>query len=516
MEEFGSTYGGLIARAVAAFPDRTAFRAAEGDVSYAALGRRISQIVQAFEAVGVGRGDAVAILSPNRPEYFMVTVACALMGVRYTPLHPLGSRDDHLQILADAGISVLVADAAAYGARAQELAAALPGLMKLFGFGAIAGGTNLLPLADSFDPAPLVDAARPQDIVAIAYTGGTTGLPKGVVLTQACVVEYVRIALQQWEWPERPVALLTTPISHAAGGIIPPVLLSGGTVILQPGFEVERLLATLEAERASVLFLVPTMIYLLLDRLRDRPNDVSSLKLVIYGAAPMSPGRLAEALQRFGPVFMQIYGQVESSPTITALKQRDHLDPRLLTSCGRVLEGQQLALLREDGTEAGPDEPGEICLKGPTLMQGYWNRPAETAEALRGGWLHTGDIARRDARGFLHIVDRAKDLIISGGFNVYPREVEDVLMGHEAVDRAAVIGVPDDKWGEAVDAYVVLRDGLRADAGELIGLVRARKGAVHAPKRMTFVDSLPLTPIGKVDKKALRAMFWSGRERQVS
>ena len=516
VDDRASTYGALIRRAVSAHPERTAFRTAAGAISYRGLGERISQFAQALSAAGVTRGDAVAILSPNRAESFMVTVACALMGVRYTPLHPLGSSADHRQILEDAAVTTLIADADAYGARARELAGEVAGVTRLLGFGQIAGATDLLDAADRCRPSALEDCAAPEDIVAIAYTGGTTGVPKGVVLTHAAVVSYVTIALEGWEWPDEVRALLTTPISHAAGGIIPPVLLKGGTVILQPGFDVERLLATVEAERITTLFLVPTMIYMLLDRLRTQPADVSSLQLVIYGAAPMSPTRLREALDRFGPIFMQVYGQVETSPTISALFKRDHLDPSLLTSCGRTLAAHELTLLDEEGGEVDPGDPGEICLRGPTLMRGYWNRPAETTAAFRGGWLHTGDIARRDERGFLHIVDRAKDMIISGGFNVYPREVEDVLTSHPGVERAAVIGVPDEKWGEAVQAFVVARDGQRPDAAELVRLVRERKGAVHAPKRLEFVGSLPLTPIGKVDKKAVRALFWADRERQVS
>jgi fatty-acyl-CoA synthase len=512
----GATYGALIKGAVEAFPDRIAFRGESADISYRTLGRRISQLVQAFARMGLGKGDAVAVLSPNRPEYFMATVALALSGIRYTPLHPLGSQDDHRRILVDAAITTLIADPPAFGARAEALFAAVDGVSRLLGFGRLSCGEDLLGMADREVPSPLIDTASSDEVVAIAYTGGTTGVPKGVVLTHACVASAVKIAVEQWEWPREIVALLTTPISHAAGGIIPPILLRGGTIILQPGFGAERLLRTVADERVSVLFLVPTMIYLLLDRLAVDACDTSSLELVIYGAAPMAPGRLAEALERLGPAFMQVYGQVEASATICALMRRDHLDPTLLTSCGRPLAGHELALLGVDGAEVGPGEAGEICLRGPTLMLGYLNKPDETAEAFRGGWLHTGDIARKDERGYLHIVDRAKDMIISGGFNVYPREIEDVLAGHEGVELAAVIGVPDAKWGEAVEAFVVARPGADLDASELIDFVRRRKGAVHAPKRVTLMDALPLTPIGKIDKKAVRTAFWANRERQVS
>jgi len=325
--------------------------------------------------------------------------------------------------------------------------------------------------------------------------------------------------MAEWDWPREPRFLAVTPITHAAGAIVLPVLLRSGTVIVARGFEPQRFVELVARHRATMTFVVPTMIYRLLDEPQLDTAALASLEVVIYGAAPIAPARLADALRRFGPVFMQLYGQTEAPNAITALRRADHdpqRHPQRLASCGLPIGASQVALLDEAGHEVPAGEVGEICVRGPLVAAGYWNRPDETAQAFRHGWLHTGDLARRDADGFLYIVDRSKDMIVSGGFNVYPREVEDVLTAHPAVAAAGVIGVPDDTWGEAVKAVVVLRTGATVSAEELIALVRERKGPVQAPKSVDFVDALPVTGLGKPDKKALRARYWAGAARGVA
>jgi fatty-acyl-CoA synthase len=285
------------------------------------------------------------------------------------------------------------------------------------------------------------------------------------------------------------------------------------------GFDAQRFFELVERHRVTCTFLVPTMIYVLLDHPGIAAADLSSLELVIYGASPMSPARLAEGMRRLGPVFMQLYGQSEAPNCITVLHSYEHdpeRHPERLASCGTPVGTSQVRLLDEAGRQVPVGEVGEICVRGPLVMQGYWNKPEETAKALRHGWLYTGDMARCDADGFIYIVDRSKDMIISGGFNVFPREVEDVLTRHPAVAAAAVIGVPDPKWGEAVKAVVVLKPGASAQPEELIALVREHKGPVQAPKSVEFVDALPVTGLGKPDKKALRANYWVGQARGVA
>jgi fatty-acyl-CoA synthase len=290
----------------------------------------------------------------------------------------------------------------------------------------------------------------------------------------------------------------------------------GGTVHLMKGFDPEAILATIARERINFSLLVPTMVYGLLDCPALDDADLSSLELLLYGASPMSPTRLLEGLERIGPVFSQLYGQTECYP-IAVLAKADHdpARPDRFAACGHAVASCAVRLLDPDGNDVAPGEAGEICVRAPQVMEGYWKRPEATAEALRGGWLHTGDVARADDEGCLFIVDRTKDMIVSGGFNIYPREVEDALTTHPAVAMAAVIGVPDPKWGEAVMALIVCRAGEAVSAEDLMGTVKALKGSAYAPKRVEFVETLPVTGVGKVDKKVLRQTYWSNQPRMV-
>jgi fatty-acyl-CoA synthase len=254
----------------------------------------------------------------------------------------------------------------------------------------------------------------------------------------------------------------------------------------------------------------------LLDHPALATTDLSSLDLVLYGASPMSPTRLVEGIERIGPVFSQLYGQTECYP-VSVLRKADHdpKQPELFLSCGFPIAACDARILDENDQEVPDGEAGEICVRAPHVMKEYWKRPEQTAETLKSGWLHTGDIARVDQRGYMFILDRKKDMIVSGGFNIFPREVEDVLSTHSGVAMVAVVGVPDDKWGEAVTAVVVSKPGAEPDERELIELVKTRKGSAHAPKQVKFVSEMPMTGVGKIDKKVLRAQFWQGRDRMV-
>jgi fatty-acyl-CoA synthase len=288
---------------------------------------------------------------------------------------------------------------------------------------------------------------------------------------------------------------------------------------LVQGFEPEVYAGVVAAEKINATFLVPTLIYALIDNagLRRR-HDLTSLEMIVYGAAPMSPDRLLEGMKIFGKVFVQLYGQTEAPQCITTLRKIDHDEtrPARLGSCGRASPFVDVKLFDSEMREVGVGEPGEICVRGPLVMDGYWKRPEANAETLKGGWLHTGDVAVKDAEGYYYIVDRTKDMIISGGFNIYPREVEDALMSHPAVASAAVIGIPDDKWGEAVKGFVVLKPGANSGVAELQAHVKDKRGAPWSPKTIDFVESIPVTGLGKIDRKALRAPYWEGRKRGVA
>jgi fatty-acyl-CoA synthase len=514
-----ATIGDVVTAALRRFPDRVAFRQDGTDLTYRQVEDTLARWVAVLQQRGLGPGEGIGLLSPNRPEAWLAQVAPALAGGRYTALHPLGSLADHLHACDEAELRFLLVDPA-YAERAAHLLEAAASVEAVFTFGPADIGQDLHELASA---AALNSRLGPgpqgaDDIGYLLYTGGTTGVPKAAALSNRAVAAHYYGTALGWDLPERPRYLAVAPISHAAGMLVMPTLLSGGTVILQRRFDPAAWLQAIAAERVNLSLLVPTMIYVLLDDPQLDRTDLSSLETVIYGASPISPTRLAEAIGRIGPVFCQIYGQTESSGQGTSLWRAEHdpSDLRALTSCGRSMPFTRVAVL-DDGGQPVPDgTPGELCIQGPSVMHGYWKQPDLTASTLVGGWLRTGDICVRDDGGLFSIVDRKKDMIISGGFNVFPREVEDVLADHPALSAVAVIGVPDEKWGEAVKALVVLRPGARLDPSELIELVKERKGAVYAPKTIEFLEALPLTPVGKADKKVLRARYWEGHDRQVS
>jgi fatty-acyl-CoA synthase len=503
------TYPDLIDLALRRFPERTAFVSNGRRWTYAETRDRISQYAQALNALGLGRGDKLTLLSPNRPEIFAVMAAALCRGVVYAPLHPLGGVEDHAFICDDAEAALLVYDPSAFAEEAAELASFLP---RIASFGPGTAGDDLNALADRFDPVPLEWECREADLALLMYTGGTTGRPKGVMQPHRSIVTNVMLALAEWQLGETPVFLGCAPLSHGLLHMVLPVLLRGGTLVLQPGFEPDAVLDAIAEERVTSSFWVPTMIYALLDHPRTRDADLSSLETIVYGAAPISPTRLQEALEVFGRVFLQVYAQTEAPNTAVVLRREQH-DADHLLAAGKPLAGVEVRILDPEDREVPRGQTGELCIRGPIVMDGYWQRPEQTAETLRNGWLHTGDVAHMDDDDFVYLVDRTKEMIVTGAFNVFPREVEDVLARHGDVASVAVIGVPDERWGEAVKAVVVRRNNVSDE--ELIAFVKDQKGPVYAPKSVDFVDALPVTPVGKIDKPALRARYWAGETRGV-
>lgn len=492
------------------------------------LSERISQYVQAFEALGAGTGAATGLLSLNRPEVLMIIGAGQTQGYRRTALHPLGSLDDHAYVLADAEVTSLIIDPnPAFTERALGLLEKVPSLTQILTIGPVPEalaevGHDLVAEAAKYDPRPLVAANLPPDhIGGLTYTGGTTGKPKGVMGTVQSITTMTTIQLAEWEWPQHPRFLMCTPLSHAGAAFFVPTIIKGGELIVLTKFDPAEVLRVIEEQKITATMLVPSMIYALMDHPDSHTRDLSSLETVYYGASAMNPVRLKEAIRRFGPIFAQYYGQSEAPMVITYLAKGDH-DEKRLTSCGKPTLFCRTALLGEDGRPVPQGEVGEICVSGPLLSGGYWKLPEATAETFRDGWMHTGDLAREDEDGFWYIVDRTKDMIVTGGFNVFPREVEDVVAEHPAVGQVCVIGTPDEKWGEAVTAVVVLRPDADASpeavatmTAEIQAAVKERKGSVQSPKQVVVVDSVPVTALGKPDKKAVRAQFWEGAQRRV-
>jgi fatty-acyl-CoA synthase len=429
----------------------------------------------------------------------------------------MGSLSDHRYACDEAELRFLCVDPE-YAGRAGELLAQCPSVEAVFSFGPSEVGEDLLALAERAGSARLAPGPlEPEDTSWLLYTGGTTGVPKAAELPERAVAQMALAVSTGWDLPKERRYLACAPISHAAGMLVTPTLMAGGCVVLHRRFDPDRWLADVVAERATLALLVPTMIYVLLDHPALDDTDFSRLETIMYGASPISPARLAEGIRRIGPVFSQLYGQTECGGIATSMWRAHHDpdDPVRLASCGLPMPNVRVEVLDDTGRPAPDGEPGEISVQGPCVMKGYFKQPGLTADTLVDGWLRTGDMAVRDEEGFLTIVDRKKDMIVSGGFNVFPREIEDVLARHPAVSAAAVIGVPDDKWGEAVKAIVVPRPGHAIDADELIRLVKREKAASYAPKSVDVVDALPLTAVGKPDKKVLRARYWGESGRGV-
>ncbi|MEB3031936.1 acyl-CoA synthetase [[Mycobacterium] nativiensis] len=433
-------------------------------------------------------GARIAIASENRPEIIELMFAtwaadCVVVPLNYK-LHP----HEMAQILDDAGASMVFAS--------PKLA---PGLTAARAVETIGSAAYL----DRFDTSPVASAdPDPSRLAWLFYTSGTTGRSKGAMLTHRNLMAMTQAHLADLDDPDADCSLIHgAPMSHGSGLYIAPYVLRGARqVVPESGaFDAEEFLDLCGRHPGATAFLAPTMVARLVDTGRAKP---ANLRRIIYGGGPMYLGNLKKALAAFGPVFAQLYGQGEAPMTITGLRRADHDgDDAILASVGRARTGVQVAVLRDDGTPAPTGEIGEIVCRGDVVMAGYWNNPAATAETVKDGWLFTGDKGSFDERGYLTLRDRSKDVVISGGSNIYPREVEEALLDHPGVAEAAVVGTPDPEWGEIVVAFVV---GDVA-AGDLDAHLLERIARFKRPKRYEFVDALPKNSYGKVLKRELRA-----------
>jgi len=504
----------LIARSLSYDLDRPVMIMDGGEEMTAGqLRDRISRYRQVIESLSP-RPMRAAVLSKNRVEVPAIMSALTFSQTVATALHPMGSVDDYLYVIDDAEIDLIIYDSDHFEAAAAELREKAPRVKHFVAIGEGGVGESIDEMAAKFPASALVapEIQNPDALARIAYSGGTTGKPKGIICTHRGIAMSVEILLSEWEWPDEIRHLICAPLSHAGASVLTPILVRGGSMVVQPGFNPVAFMQAIEKYRITSTLMVPTMVLSLIDHPSFGEFDLSSLEVIFYGASAFPTARLQDAIEKLGPIFFQFYGQAEAPMSVTLMRKAEHLadDPVRLSGCGRPSPQCHVTLLDDDGNEVPDGEPGEICVRGPLLMGGYLNKPEETAQAFEGGWLHTGDVAVRNPEdGFLRIIDRKKDMIISGGFNVYAREVEDVLVTHPGVLRAAVIGVPDPRWGEAVKAVIVADPNVPVDPDDLIALVRNEKGRHQAPKSIDFVDEIPLSAVGKPDKKALRAIYAS-------
>ncbi|MDQ1238658.1 MAG: fatty-acyl-CoA synthase, partial [Thermodesulfobacteriota bacterium] len=490
------------------------------------MGTNAARLVTALQKLGLKKGDTIAFLMANCPEYVFCEYAEAKTGCIRVPLAVLLSSNDHIYMMNQAECVALV-----YHERmASRVMDMIPELPSIKYFICISddpesvapGHLHLQTLMRESTPDYLPVPIDPEDLVGIYYTGGTTGKPKGVMLSHRAWVYTVLIEMLDFGFGWEETFAYVTPLTHAGGCLMLPVLLRKGKCVILDHFDPKLLLQTIEKEKITATFLVPTMIYILLDHPDLKKHDLRSLRNIIYGASAIAPDRLKQAITTFGPIMTQLFGQTEAPMCISALSREEHViaDPQrekmIFSSAGRPTFHAEVRIVDEQGNQVPTGESGEVIVRCANIMHGYFKNSQATAETIVDGWLHTGDIARQDEEGFLYIVDRKKDMIISGGFNIFPREIEDVLFEHPAVKGAAVVGVPHEKWGEEVKAIVVLHQGISATEEELITFVKERKGSLLAPKTIEFWDEIPLTNLGKLDKKRMRAKFWEGRERMVS
>jgi fatty-acyl-CoA synthase len=516
LHQFGTT-AGMFDFVTSAYLDQPFLTWRGRELSYGDMRHEVAALGEALKAMGLRRGDGVAFLSSNTPETLFAREAAAAKGIFYVSLSPFSALADQVALIEDFGVKGVVVDDREQSEALGALAAALPGRIVV-GFGERTDGSGLSAIAVPFLGAPYRIECEADDLVRLAQTGGTTGRPKGVQLTHRAALSYALMCHASWDLPTNMRFLATTPLSHAAGAYVSQTMFRGGRFFMLPKFTPQAFEEAVWEHRINCTMLVPTQMKRILQDPDVNPAVIGGIETIAYGAAPIAPGILEAWLRRFGPNVSQLYGQAESPMCITALRKGLHsLDyPHRLASCGLPNIGMQVAIMRSDGSLAKDDERGEVVARGPAVMDGYWQRLSETAEAFEHGWLHTGDLGYRDADGFYYIVGRAKEMIITGGVNVYPKEIEDLLAQHESVKDVAVIGVPDADWGEAVKAFIVLNPGMSLEPHGLAALVRERKGAVYTPKTFEAIEAIPVTPVGKPDKKALRAPYWEEHGREVA
>ncbi|RSM59216.1 AMP-dependent acyl-CoA synthetase [Amycolatopsis sp. WAC 01376] len=476
-------------------------------LSYGEVRELSWRVGRALARSGVKPGDKVAILSGNDPLSFGCVFGISRAGAVWCPVNPRNEAAENRELLDLFDCTCLLVQESF----APLVSRMLPYLPKLFTVVCLDGSMpGAVPFSDWLDEAEPWEETPPDDMVLLVGTGGTTGHPKAVMLSGTNVETMSALTLMSYPFTGRPRYLALAPLTHAAGVLCFPVLTLGGEIVVMPSPDLGEFLALIESRRITHTFLPPTLIYLLLDNPALDRADLSSLQCLWYGAAPMSATKLAEAITRIGPVFGQLFGQSEAPMMISTLSPADHVHPdgslalERFTSAGRPTPLTQVAIMSETGALLPPGERGEIVVRGSLVMLGYYKNPAATAEASAHGWHHTGDIGYLDDDHYLYIVDRAKDMIITGGFNVYSAEVEQALMAHDAVQDCAVIGLPHEKWGEQITAVVQLHTGRTAAAQELRAVVKERLGSVKTPKEILIWPDLPRSKIGKVLKTEIR------------
>jgi acyl-CoA synthetase (AMP-forming)/AMP-acid ligase II len=507
------------------YPDNIAFTDVDcGDrnMTYAEASLVTHQIASAIHKNGYIKGSHIGILAPNSTIAFLSLLGLLRAEAVWLPINPRNTVSTNIDLLTRFDGELLLYHSS-YAGEAAKIIESVPNIREAICIDSTAKiGKSLNEWSVGASASHKIGEVDMNATLAIFPTGGTTGKSKGVVLSHRSIYTMYQNYYAHFDYHDDTCHLVVAPMTHSAGMIGGLHFARGGTNVIMSKAAPDLICNAIEKYRVTHLFLPPTVVYMMLALPDVRSRDYSSLKHFLVGAAPTSVEKLKEAISVFGPVMTEAFGQSEAPAAITAKSPRDYLDAqgnineRRLASIGRPCVNNRVVILDEDGSEVKRGCAGEICIQGDLVSPGYYKNPEATAEVRKFGWHHTGDVGVMDFEGFITIVDRKKDMIITGGFNVFPNEIEQVLNSHPSVQDCAVIGVPDEKWGESVSAIVQLKPGMKCVQEELIDLCKKELGSVKAPKAVEFIDELPRSPAGKVLKTELRKKHWEGKKRAVN
>jgi long-chain acyl-CoA synthetase len=513
------TFKELLNRNAKEYPDKTALVFEDKRYTFKQVNQRINSLINALASMGVKKGDRVALLAYNCSQYFEV-FSVIKAGMVCVPLNYRSVARELVYLINNSEANTLILEKE-FVNTILPIRNEIPGVNNFICLdAAVENMASYEQLLSSFPPDEPTEDVKTDDPSILFYTSGTTGRPKGAVHTHKSLLAEAAAVGQNFTPDD--IALCVMPFFHVAGSAVYlfPAFASGATVVIHKKFEETPILETIEKEKVTYICLVPAMIIRLLEHPDLDKYDLSSLRTIVYTGAPMPFEMLKQGVKRFGKIFVQLLGQTETL-NLTILNKEDHniegsaRETRRLESVGRPPKPGQVRIVDEKNKDVAVGEVGEIIARSDRIMKGYWKMPKETAETIKDGWLHTGDLGRMDEDGYIYIVDRRKDMIISGGENIYSREVEEVLYTHPAVQEAAVVGIPDEKWGESVKAVIVLRKGMTATEDEIINYCKERLASYKKPKSVEFWDRLPMTGSGKIMKNEIRDRYWKGYEKKV-
>ena len=484
--------------------------------SYGDLVLHANRVANGLSSFNLEPQCRIALLTANNDYFFEIWLGAALGNFVLTPINARLAPPEVAYIINDSQAEVLIVDAP-FHALVEETAGELSTIRHIISLDTHADWPNYAEWRDEQSSANLRSAADPGDTMVQMYTSGTTGFPKGVELNHSSVIACARSMMGLAAWDPGEIALVTAPLFHTAGSAWAHCALqSGGTVVLLRETNPASVLNAFEENKVTQVLLVPAVIQMAMQSPECKTKDFSCLKRLLYGASPITIPVLRQALETFSCEMEQGYGLTETVGPVAMLRPDDHLNNEKLQSCGKAVPGTEIRVVDKNGNDCATGDVGEIVVAGVQVMNGYWNRPDDTAAAIKDGWFHTGDAGYFDADGYLYIHDRLKDMIVSGAENVYPAEVERALESFAGIAEVAVIGVPDEQWGEAVKAVVVPQPGAKISENEIIEFARTQIARFKCPKSVDMVDAIPRNPSGKVLKKILRAPYWEGHDRRVS